>query len=99
MAEPLSTNVTIEPCLESSVYEYSLDGEKIKSYVKNLNFPMFVFSLSRTQSMSDHFTKILSRMDLNDLHSEDSIENSNDDERRIVNGNKNTFGTFFEQMR
>ncbi|CAF1473219.1 unnamed protein product [Rotaria sp. Silwood1] len=83
MAEPLSTNVTIEPCLESSVYEYTLDGEKIKS----------------TQSMSDHFTKILSRMELNDLRSEDSTENSNDDERRIVNGGKNTFGTFFEQMR
>ncbi len=49
--------------------------------------------------MSDHFTKILSRMELNDLRSEDSIENSNEDERRIVNGNKNTFGTFFEQMR
>ena len=31
MAEPLSTNVTIEPCLEPSVYEYSLDGEKTKS--------------------------------------------------------------------
>jgi hypothetical protein len=38
-------------------------------------------------------------MELNDLRSEDSIENSNEDERRIVNGNKNTFGTFFEQMR
>lgn len=33
MAEPLSTNVTIEPCLESSVYEYTLEGEKVKSYV------------------------------------------------------------------
>ncbi|CAF1168579.1 unnamed protein product [Adineta steineri] len=83
MAEPLSTNVTIEPCLESSVYEYSLDGEKIKS----------------TQSMSDHFTKILSRMELNDLRSEDSIDTPTDDERRIVNGGKNTFGAFFEQMR
>ncbi len=49
--------------------------------------------------MSDHFTKILSRMELNDLRSEDSVENSNEDERRIANGNKNTFGTFFEQMR
>ncbi|CAF1490254.1 unnamed protein product [Rotaria sordida] len=83
MAEPLSTNVTIEPCLEPSVYEYTLDGEKIKS----------------TQSMSDHFTKILSRMELNDLCSEDSIENSNEDERRITNGGKNAFGTFLEQMR
>ncbi|CAF1302555.1 unnamed protein product, partial [Rotaria sordida] len=75
--------VTIEPCLEPSVYEYTLDGEKIKS----------------TQSMSDHFTKILSRMELNDLCSEDSIENSNEDERRITNGGKNAFGTFLEQMR
>ncbi|CAF3622573.1 unnamed protein product, partial [Rotaria sordida] len=40
----------------------------------------------KTQSMSDHFTKILSRMELNDLCSEDSIENSNEDERRITNG-------------
>ncbi|CAF3241365.1 unnamed protein product [Rotaria socialis] len=84
MAEPLSTNVTIEPCLEPSVYEYSLDGEKVKS----------------TQSMSDHFTKILSRMELKDLHSEDTVvESSNEEERRIANGAKNTFGTFFEQMR
>ncbi|CAF4701808.1 unnamed protein product, partial [Rotaria magnacalcarata] len=60
MAEPLSTNVTIEPCLEPSVYEYSLDGEKVKS----------------TQSMSDHFTKILSRMELNDLRSEDAVVES-----------------------
>ncbi len=49
--------------------------------------------------MSDHFTKILSRMDLNDIRSEDSVETSNEDERRIMNGGKNTFGTFFEQMR
>ena len=49
--------------------------------------------------MSDHFTKILSRMELNDLRSEESIENSTEEERRIVNGNKNTFATFFEQMR
>jgi hypothetical protein len=48
--------------------------------------------------MSDHFTKILSRMELNDLRSEDSIEATNEDERRVTNG-KNTFGTFFEQMR
>ncbi|CAF1258687.1 unnamed protein product [Rotaria sordida] len=53
----------------------------------------------KTQSMSDHFTKILSRMELNDLCSEDSIENSNEDERRITNGGKNAFGTFLEQMR
>lgn len=49
--------------------------------------------------MSDHFTKILSRMDLNDIRSEDSVENSNEDERRLTNGNKNTFATYFEQMR
>jgi hypothetical protein len=49
--------------------------------------------------MSDHFTKILSRMELNDLRSEESLETPTDDERRIVNGGKNTFGTFFEQMR
>ena len=51
--------------------------------------------------MSDHFTKILSRMELNDLDSDDPIENLNDDERRIIttNGGKNTFGTFFEQMK
>lgn len=49
--------------------------------------------------MSDHFTKILSRMELNDLRSDDSVENSNEDERRVANGGKNSFGTFFEQMR
>ena len=49
--------------------------------------------------MSDHFTKILSRMELNDLRSEDAGETNPEDERRVVNGNKNTFGTFFEQMR
>ena len=48
--------------------------------------------------MSDHFTKILSRMELNDLCSEDATEATNDDERRVTNG-KNTFGIFFEQMR
>ncbi|CAF4738237.1 unnamed protein product, partial [Rotaria magnacalcarata] len=49
---------------------------------------------------SDHFTKILSRMELNDLRSEDAVvESSNEEERRIANGAKNTFGTFFEQMR
>ena len=53
----------------------------------------------RTQSMSDHFTKILSRMQLYDLDSEDRAENLNDDERRITNGGKNTFGTFCEQMK
>ncbi|CAF1279274.1 unnamed protein product [Adineta ricciae] len=83
MAEPLSTNVTIEPCLEPGVYEYTVEGEKVKS----------------TQSMSDHFTKILSRMELNDLRSEDSAENPTDEERRIVNGGKNTFANYFEQMR
>lgn len=57
------------------------------------------FSLTRIQSMSDHFTKILSRMELNDLRSEDGSETNAEDERRIVNGNKNTFGTFFEQMK
>jgi hypothetical protein len=36
---------------------------------------------------------------LNDLRSEDGSETNPEDERRIVNGNKNTFGTFFEQMR
>lgn len=49
--------------------------------------------------MSDHFTKILSRMELNDLRSEDAGETNTEEERRVVNGNKNTFGTFFEQMR
>ena len=53
----------------------------------------------RTQSMSDHFTKILSRMELNDLRSEDSAENPTDEERRIVNGGKTTFANYFEQMR
>lgn len=99
MAEPLSTNVTIEPCLEPSVHEYALSGEKTKSYVKNFHLSRFDRSIFRTQSMSEHFTKILSRMDLNDLRSEDSVDNSNEDERRTVNGNKNAFGTFFEQMR
>ena len=45
--------------------------------------------------MSDHFTKILSRMDLND---ETSETNSIDEEKKNVNG-KNPFTTIFDEMR
>jgi hypothetical protein len=78
---------------------HSMARKLNRKFISKINLNMIRFFPYRTQSMSDHFTKILSRMELNDLRSEDSIENSNDDERRIVNGNKNTFGTFFEQMR
>ena len=48
--------------------------------------------------MSDHFSKILGRMELNELRSDDAVEATNEEERRATNS-KNTFGTFFEQMR
>lgn len=48
--------------------------------------------------MSDHFTKILSRMELNDLRSDDTTENGVDEEKRAGN-TKNTFAPFIEHMR
>lgn len=45
--------------------------------------------------MSDHFTKILSRMDLNDENAE---ANSVDEEKKIANG-KNPFTIIFDEMR
>jgi len=39
-------------------------------------------------------------MELNDFRSDDSTEQtSTEDERRLVNGNKNTFNTFVDHMR
>ena len=54
--------------------------------------------LFRTQSLSEHFTKILSRMELNDLRADDSTETNAEDEKR-ANTVKATFGPFLEHMK